>query len=132
MITLKGTLERFTFQNPDNHYTVARLRLEKISDPVTIVGHLAGVTEGESLEVTGKWGAHPRYGDQFNIHSYVVVLPATVAGIRRYLGSGMIKGIGPAMAEKIVSHFKEQTLDIIENEPEKLTRVKGIGRAKKR
>lgn len=130
MITIKGILERITYQNQDNHYTVARLRIAKINDPVTIVGHLAGVCEGESLEISGKWVSHPKYGDQFKAELYKVILPATVSGIRKYLGSGMIKGIGQSMADKIVDHFEEQTLDIIENEPEKLRQINGIGKAK--
>ena len=131
MITIKGILERLTYQNQDNHYTVAKLRIAKINDPVTIVGHLAGVFEGESLEISGKWIIHPKYGDQFKAQIYKVVLPATVSGIRKYLGSGIIKGIGKSLADKIVDHFKEQTLDIIENEPEKLTHIHGIGKSKK-
>lgn len=131
MITIKGILERLTYQNPENHYTVGKLRIAKISDPVTIVGHLAGVFEGESLEISGKWAAHPKYGDQFKVEGYKVVLPATVPGIRKYLGSGMIKGIGKSLADKIVDQFEEKTLDIIENEPEKLRTIYGIGDAKK-
>lgn len=131
MITIKGTIERVSFQNPDNHYTIARLKLPGISDPVTIVGHLAGVFEGENLEVGGKWVSHPKYGDQFSVQTYTIVLPATVAGIRKYLGSGMVRGIGPSMADKIVDHFQEQTLDIIENDPERLKEIHGIGKAKK-
>lgn len=132
MITIKGILERLTYQNQDNHYTVAKLRIAKISDPVTIVGYLAGVFEGESLELSGKWTSHPKYGDQFKVEAYKVVLPATVSGIRRYLGSGMIKGIGKSLADKIVDHFGEETLNIIENEPEKLKNIHGIGEAKKK
>ncbi|MBC2705559.1 ATP-dependent RecD-like DNA helicase [Desulfobacula sp.] len=132
MITIKGILDRLTYQNQDNHYTVAKLRIAKISDPVTIVGHLAGVFEGESLEVSGKWTTHPKYGDQFKAEVYKVVLPATVSGIRKYLGSGMIKGIGKSLADKIVDQFEERTLDIIENEPEKLKKIYGIGEAKKK
>lgn len=131
MITIKGILDTVTYQNRENHYTVAKLRIPKISDPVTIVGYLAGVVEGESLEVSGKWVTHPRYGDQFKAQAYTVVLPATVSGIRKYLGSGMIKGIGKSLAEKIVDHFEENTLDIIENEPEKLKHIRGIGEVKK-
>jgi len=93
------------------------------------VGHLAGVFEGESLEVSGRWGAHPKYGDQFKVEAYKVVLPATISGIRKYLGSGMIKGIGKSLAERIVDYFEEETLDIIENEPEKLKKIHGIGDA---
>jgi len=132
MITINGTLERLTYQNPENHYTIAKLRIAKISDPVTIVGYLAGVFEGESLEIKGKWVSHPKYGDQFKVQVYKVVLPATVSGIRKYLGSGMIKGVGKSLADKIVDHFEEKTLDIIENEPEKLKKIHGIGNAKKK
>lgn len=132
MITIKGILERLTYQNPDNHYTVARFRVAKISDPVTVVGHLAGVSEGESLKISGSWTSHPKYGDQFKAQVYEVILPASVSGIRSYLGSGMIKGIGRSMADRIVDLFGEDTFDIIENEPEKLTRIHGIGKAKKK
>ena len=132
MITIKGILERLTYQNQENHYTIAKLRIAKISDPVTVVGHLAGVFEGESLEISGKWVTHPKYGDQFKVEVYKVVLPATVSGIRKYLGSGMIKGVGRSLADKIVDHFKEKTLDIIENEPDKLKSIHGIGEAKKK
>jgi len=132
MIIIKGILERLTYQNPENQYTIAKIRLAKINDPVTIVGHLAGVAEGESLELSGKWITHPKYGDQFKVELYTVILPATVSGIRKYLGSGMIKGIGKSLADKIVDHFKEKTLDIIENEPEKLTQIHGIGKAKRK
>lgn len=132
MITIKGILERFTYQNPDNHYTIAKLSIAKISDPVTIVGTMAGIFEGESLEVSGKWTSHPKYGDQFSVETYAVILPATLSGIRKYLGSGIIKGIGRSLAEKIVDHFENQTLDIIENEPARLLEVNGIGKAKKK
>ncbi len=132
MITIKGILERFTFRNPDNHYSIARLRVKKVSDPVTIVGYLAGVFEGETVEISGKWVSHPKYGEQFKIENYNIVLPATVSGVRHYLGSGMIKGINKSIAEKIVDHFKENTLEIIENEPEKLKEIRGIGSARKK
>lgn len=132
MITIKGILERFTYQNPENHYAIAKLRIAKISDPVTIVGHLAGVFEGESLEVSGRWVSHPKYGDQFKTRMFKVVLPASAAGIRKYLGSGMIKGIGRSLADKIVDCFEETTLDVIENEPERLKQIHGIGTAKQR
>ena len=131
MIRIKGLLQHITYQNPENYYTVARLQVTKIKDPVTIVGHMPGVAEGESLEVTGTWVSHPRFGDQFKVHGVTVLLPATVSGIRKYLGSGIIKGIGRSMADRIVDHFQETTFDIIENEPEKLMQIPGIGQAKK-
>ena len=132
MITIKGILARLTYQNPENHYTIARLGIHGISDSVTIVGYLAGVVEGETLEVSGQWVSHPKYGDQFKIEGYKVMLPATVSGIKKYLGSGMIKGIGKSLADKIVTHFQENTLDIIENEPDKLKNIHGIGKAKQK
>ncbi len=130
MITIKGVLSRITFQNPENHYTVCRVQVDRIHDPITVVGHLAGVGEGETLSLTGKWVSHPKYGDQFQAGSYRVDLPATVPGIRKYLGSGTIPGISGALADRIVDRFGERTLEIIENEPQRLLEVHGIGKAK--
>ncbi len=132
MITIKGILARFTYQNLKNHYTIAKLGIRGISDPVTIVGYLAGVAEGETLEITGKWVTHYRYGDQFKVERYQVVLPATVSGIKTYLGSGIIKGIGKSLADKIVDYFHENTLEIIENEPDRLQNIHGIGKTKQK
>ncbi len=130
MITIKGVLSRLTYQNPDNQYTVCRIRVEKIKDPITVVGYLAGVAEGETLTLKGQWASHPKYGDQFKAETYEVTLPATVSGIRKYLGSGMIKGISKSLADRIVDKFQDQTLEIIENQPEKLREITGIGDAK--
>src|SRR5437762_1202492 len=82
---------------------------------------------GESLRRTGRWGSHPTYGRQFQVHSYATVLPATIQGIRAYLGSGLIKGIGPVMAERMVAHFGTGILAIIEHQPGRLTEVHGLG-----
>ncbi|HKL01994.1 MAG TPA: ATP-dependent RecD-like DNA helicase [Desulfotignum sp.] len=130
MITIKGVLSRLTYQNPDNQYTVCRIQVEKIRDPITVVGFLAGVAEGETLTLKGQWASHPKYGDQFKADAYEVTLPATVSGIRKYLGSGMIKGISRSLADRIVDRFQEQTLEIIEDQPEKLMEVAGIARGK--
>lgn len=130
MTTIKGTLHRITYKNEDNHYTIARLKIHDIREPVTIVGHLAGVAEGEMLLLTGRWVSHAKYGEQFKAERFEVALPSTLADIRKYLSSGMIKGIGEAMAKKIVDHFKEQSLDVIENEPHRLCEITGIGKAK--
>lgn len=130
MTTIKGTLHRVTYKNEDNHYTIARLKIHDIREPVTIVGHLAGVAEGEMLLLTGRWVSHAKYGEQFKVERFEVALPSALADIRKYLSSGMIKGIGEAMAKKIVDHFKEQSLDIIENEPHRLCEITGIGKAK--
>ncbi|MCG8684885.1 MAG: ATP-dependent RecD-like DNA helicase [Desulfobacterales bacterium] len=131
MITIKGTLSRITFQNPDNHYTVCRVRVPKVLEPIIVVGHLAGVAEGEQLSLKGSWTSHPKYGDQFKAETYEVTLPSTVAGIRKYLGSGLIRGISQYLADKIVDTFGDQTLEVIENEPDRLLDVHGIGKTKK-
>lgn len=130
MISISGTLERITFQNPDNHYTVARLKVDRLADPITIVGHIGGVGPGEFLTLSGKWGTHPRYGDQFNVRSYEVILPTTLPEIKKYLSSGIIDGMGPGLADRIVTHFGDATLEIIENDPPRLREIRGIGRAR--
>ena len=130
MITIKGTLTRITFRNAENHYTIARLKVHGSGEPVVVVGHMAGVAQGETLSLSGSWVTHARYGEQFRVTSFEVVLPATVGGIRRYLASGIIKGIGKSMAARIVDRFQEASLDIIENHPHRLREIPGIGRAK--
>ncbi|WP_084959768.1 ATP-dependent RecD-like DNA helicase [Thermoactinospora rubra] len=126
--TLLGVLERITFQSEETGYTIARVATERSSaELVTAVGPLLGAQVGESLRLTGRWTSHPRYGRQFEVWSYATVLPATIQGIQRYLGSGLIKGIGPKMAERIVAHFGTDTLDIIEHHPERLVEVPGLG-----
>ncbi len=130
MITLTGTLESITFQNDENHYTIAKIKPGDTKQCVTIVGYMAGLARGETLKLNGKWVTHPKYGDQFKVEFFEVSLPATVSGIRNYLGSGIIKGIGKTMAKKIVDHFKEASLDIIENQPELLKEIPGIGKSK--
>jgi exodeoxyribonuclease V alpha subunit len=128
--TLEGCLERITYFNTENHYTIAKLKTSKTHNIVTIVGTMAAVNPGQTLKIKGTWETHPRYGHQFKITSYELVLPATIHGIRKYLGSGIIKGIGPSMANRIVSCFGEKTFEIIEKEPEKLLEVNAIGKAK--
>ncbi len=130
MITLAGTLTRITYQNPENHYTIARITTRETQEAVTIVGHMPGASQGEDLKLKGCWVSHPKYGDQFKVDSFEVILPATAYSIRQYLASGTIKGIGKTMATRIVDLFQEKALEIIENEPERLTEVSGIGRAK--
>nr|BFE79572.1 hypothetical protein GCM10020093_021730 [Planobispora longispora] len=125
---LEAVLERITYANEETGYTIARVATERSgSDLLTVVGPLLGAQVGESLRLTGRWGSHPRYGRQFEVWSYTTVLPATVQGIQRYLGSGLIKGIGPKMAERIVDHFGTDTLEIIETAPERLVEVPGLG-----
>ncbi|MCF8044915.1 MAG: ATP-dependent RecD-like DNA helicase [Desulfarculaceae bacterium] len=130
MINLKGSLARITYRNTDNHYTVCRINAGSAGEGITVVGHMPGVAEGETLHLQGKWVTHPKYGDQFQVETYEVILPATSEGIRKYLGSGIVKGIGRSMADRIVDFFEDRTLDIIENEPDRLCEVQGIGKAK--
>ncbi|GBP99964.1 ATP-dependent RecD-like DNA helicase [Streptomyces spongiicola] len=128
LAVLEGVLERITYANEENGYTVARVDTGRgSSDLLTVVGSLLGAQPGESLRMEGRWGSHPQYGKQFTVENYTTVLPATVQGIRRYLGSGLIKGIGPRIAERIVDHFGAGTLDVIEQQPGKLVEVPGLG-----
>ena len=128
METLQGILERIVYENPDTGYTVGRLSARDHAELITVVGNLASVNPGESLLLQGEWVDNARYGKQFQIEKYETILPANVVGLRKYLGSGLIKGIGPKMATRIVHKFGMDTMDIIEHEPEKLARIPGIGR----
>lgn len=125
--SLKGTIERITFYNEENGYTVARLVPEGKSYTVTVVGSLMGASVGECLALEGIWGNHPQHGRQFEIKHFTLQLPATIQGLRKYLGSGLIKGIGPVTAERIVKHFGLETLNIIEMSVERLKEVEGVG-----
>jgi exodeoxyribonuclease V alpha subunit len=127
LIELQGQLERITYQNGENHYTIARLKVKGRRDLVTIVGCLISITPGEVLKVKGTWDVHPKYGEQFKVASFESVIPATVKGIERYLGSGLIKGIGPVMAKRLVNKFGLETLDVIEKDTGRLKEVEGIG-----
>jgi exodeoxyribonuclease V alpha subunit len=128
MTTLSGTLERITFHNEKNRFMIARLRSDDAGNLVTILGVLPGVNPGENLKLTGKWETHPRYGQQFKVTGFEVALPATLDGIKKYLKSGMIKGIGGKTADRLIRHFSLDTIDVIDRTPEKLTEVEGIGK----
>ncbi|MBW2116082.1 MAG: ATP-dependent RecD-like DNA helicase, partial [Deltaproteobacteria bacterium] len=103
--TLEGHLERIVYFNEENHYTVARLKVRGNPELVTVVGQLAGIAPGEVLKLWGSWEIHPKYGQQFKANGYSVSLPAKMDGIEKYLGSGLIKGIGPEMAKRLVERF---------------------------
>jgi exodeoxyribonuclease V alpha subunit len=127
-VELRAVLERITYANEETGYTIARVATDRTgADLLTVVGSLLGAQPGESLRLVGRWGSHPRYGRQFEVDSFTTVLPATVQGIERYLGSGLIKGIGPKMAGRIVAHFGADTLQIIEEQPGRLVEVPGLG-----
>lgn len=128
MLVLEAVLERITYANEETGYTIARVATERSgSDLLTVVGPLMGAQPGESLRLQGRWTSHPRYGKQFEVESFTTILPATIKGIEKYLGSGLIKGIGPKLAERIVAHFGIDTLRIIEEEPKRLVEVPKLG-----
>jgi len=127
---LQGVVERVTYHSGESGYTVARLKAPRIKDLVTIVGNFANIQAGQTLQLSGIWREHPKYGQQFQVTQYRETKPATITGIEKYLGSGLIKGVGPVTAKRIVAHFQLETLDIIEQQIERLVEVPGI--AKKR
>jgi len=124
---LQGQIERITFTSEETGYTVAKIKVYGRRELVTIIGNIINPTPGEIIKMKGEWGNHPKYGEQFKIVFCQTTTPASVYGIEKYLGSGLVKGIGPVMAKRIVKMFKEKTLDVIENEIDKLVDVEGIG-----
>ncbi|MBC2694266.1 MAG: ATP-dependent RecD-like DNA helicase [Desulfobacteraceae bacterium] len=125
---LTGQIERITYSNEENGFTIARVKVSGRRELVTVVGNLMSPMPGEIIKMQGEWINHPKYGEQFKLVNYKTSVPATVYGIQRYLGSGLIKGIGPVMAGRIVKKYGKDSLDIIENEIEKLVQVDGIGK----
>lgn len=125
--SLDGTLERIVFYNEENGYSVLRFKTTA-GDNYTVVGNMADPQVGSSLKLTGEWVENAKFGRQFKMLTYETSLPAGVVGIRHYLASGLIKGVGPKTAERIVDAFGEDTFAILDNEPERLSAVKGIGK----
>lgn len=123
---LEGTVERITYTS-ESGFSVVKLASPSFREPVTLVGSLHGVQPGESLRLRGRWVKDQRYGEQFRVVSYVSIQPSTLVGIEKYLGSGLVPGIGPALAERLVARFGVETLDVIESQPERLVEVEGIG-----
>ena len=124
IVVLTGTAAALIYQNPENGYAV--LRLDTGEDTVTCVGCMPGISPGEELELTGRWTAHTAYGEQFRAETVVRRLPTGPAAIFRYLATGAVKHVGPALAREIVDRFGAETLEILENEPEKLAEIRGI------
>ena len=125
---LQGQIERITYLNEENGFTIAKVRVQGRRQLATVVGNLASPTPGEVLNMRGEWVKHPRYGEQFKVSHFESQAPSSIYGIQKYLGSGLIRGIGPVMAERIVEKFGKDTLDMIENNPERLSRVSGVGK----
>jgi exodeoxyribonuclease V alpha subunit len=128
--SIEGTIDRIVYTNEESYYTVAQLLPEGRgrTDPVTIVGNLASVQVGESVRARGRWTTHRQFGRQFVVEAFDSVLPRSVVGIKKYLGSGLIKGIGDRFADRIVEKFGASTFDVIENFSARLQDVEGIGR----
>lgn len=132
MHTLQGEVVTVVYRNPENGYVIARLLCSSEIGPVTVVGTLGDLAPGESLRVCGEWMDHPKFGRQLKVETCEHVLPASINGIRRFLESGAIKGVGEKTAERMVSRFGSQILEIMDSDPERLLEVEGIGRAKLR
>jgi exodeoxyribonuclease V alpha subunit len=128
MITVTGQVERVTYYSAETRYTVARLRVADSGRPITIVGTTPGLHPGEKLKVSGTWHAHPRFGQQLKIDALETCLPATVDGILAYLSSGMIAGIGPKTAQRLVAHFGEETFSVLDTAPGRLSEAAGVGK----
>jgi exodeoxyribonuclease V alpha subunit len=124
---LDGLVERITFYNEENGYTVLRLSARGHPDLVTVVGNLPEITPGESLRLQGQWITNTQYGKQFRAEKCEQVLPATIEGLKKYLGSGLIKGVGPVTASRIVKKFGLETLDVLDHSPQRIREVLGIG-----
>jgi exodeoxyribonuclease V alpha subunit len=127
MPIIYGFLERITYHNEENDFVIAKLQEKGKRELTTIVGNLIAINPGESLKLTGRWVHNKKFGEQFQVESFEVTVPATVHGIRKYLGSDLIKDIGPIMAERIVKKFALDTLEVIERTSERLSEVGGIG-----
>ena len=130
--TLSGAVERVTYYNEETNYCVLRLRPAQLrlggEELITVVGTMPEVQPGESLRLEGEWTSHPRFGRQFKAETVTQVRPTTVEAIRRYLGSGLVKGIGPVTARRIVDHFGLDTLDVLDRAPARLLEVPGVGK----
>ena len=127
MERLKCVVERITYRNERNGYSVIKCRAKGFQDLVSVVGSMPDVHVGSVLSLGGEWKLDAKYGRQFSAETFEETLPATVFGIEKYLGSGLVKGIGPKFAHRIVQRFGKDTLDVIEESPEKLIEVPGIG-----
>ncbi len=125
--SIQGQIERITFHNEETGFSILRLKVGGYRELVTAVGNFLAPTPGQVIKATGEWRNHPVHGEQFSILQYTTMVPATAAGIEKYLGSGLIKGIGPVMAKRIVKYFGVKTLDVIERTSERLTEIEGIG-----
>ncbi len=124
---ISGVVERITYQNEENGYGVIKVRVKGFSDLITFTGKFIGINASAVIEAKGNFTIDKKFGKQFKVTEYKESLPASIYGIEKYLGSGLIEGIGPKFAKKIVEKFGENTIDIIENNPMKLLDIPSIG-----
>ena len=127
---LSGYVDAIVFAQPDNGFTVARLKEPKKKELSVIVGYLPGLQAGENVVCKGGWKTHPSHGRQFEVTEYTVESPSDILGIQKYLESGLVKGIGPIYAKKIVDRFGSETLDVIDKTPHRLYEIDGLGKKK--
>ncbi len=127
---IDGIIDRITYINEENGWTIARLKVPRQKQLITIAGYLPAISIGEGLRVEGEWVSHPQYGRQFSVTRYQSATPGTLAALKRYLGSGLLKGVGPVMAEHIANTFGLETLHVLDNEPDRLVEVPGMGARK--
>ncbi|MBW7877621.1 MAG: ATP-dependent RecD-like DNA helicase, partial [Candidatus Cloacimonetes bacterium] len=130
LLDLEGSLESIVFQNEENHYCVAKFFVSSSREVITVRGTLIDPRVGETLRITGEWQEDPRFGLQFKVKYFQPLTPKTLDGIRKFLGSGMIPGIGPHLADRIVDHFGLDTFVVIEKSPQRLAEVEGIGHSR--
>ena len=128
MEELTGEVEDIIYKNETNGYTIALFYMGNAD--IVIVGYLPFVNKGDNIKVVGKYVTHPEYGEQFKVDTFEKIIPETKEALERYLANGVIKGVGPATAKKILNKFGEATIEILRNEPEELTKIKGITKSK--
>ena len=126
---IEGTIESIVYFSPDTGYHICRFVSEG-EEFMTIVGTFPPLTPGEVLKVKGTWELNPKFGKQFRVENFIPVLPSSVKGIEKFLASGLIKGIGPVLAKRIVGMFGKETIDILTDNPGRLSRVEGVGSVK--
>ena len=125
----EGTIEKIVFYSPDTGYTVCEFILED-GQSMTVVGMFPPLSPGEMLKIKGKWEINPRFGQQFRVENFLPILPASAKGIEKFLSSGLIRGVGPVLAQRIIKKFGAETIDIISKKPDKLKQIEGVGEVK--
>ena len=125
--TVEGHVERVTFYNPDSHFAIFRFRVDGSGGRISVLGTMPEPGIGETLRITGRWETHPRFGQQLRLTRFETVLPSTAGEIRTYLAAGFLPGLGPKTVSRLVDHFGDETLAIMESAPGRLTEVDGIG-----